>query len=89
MIIKFQGQTVEKSIPIPLIGARIHCDPNYYFHYVRNLCQQLKSEANFIDLDFNLRTKRTFDLNYISTLKAENFCTHPPKQSWLGVFTYE
>lgn len=89
MIIKYKDQTIEKTIPDPNVGSRIFCDPLYYFYYVKSVCDELRQTENFIDIDFSIYSKRRTESAYRLTLKAQNFCSRPPKVSFLGSFQYE
>ena len=84
LILRYKFGSIEESINLNRYGIRVQCDPVIYYYELKSICQKLKSEESFTDLDFSLYGKRVTDSSWLSEFQVTNFCKQPPKLSWLG-----
>jgi hypothetical protein len=63
------------------LAARIRCDPLVYYNFAKNKCVELKADANFVDLDLSLKSKRPNENLFHLIIDYQGFCSHQPDYS--------
>jgi hypothetical protein len=56
------------------LDARIACDPYVYFAVAKHLCAANEQNADFVDLDLSLRSRRATDPALRDVIDARSFC---------------
>ena len=56
------------------LGARVKCDPYMYFNMAKNLCNKLRADPQFADLDLYFQNKRTTDPEFKMRVSQKAFC---------------
>jgi len=70
------GRTRTLSLSNRRYSKRIACDPVLYFNLARNECRRLDvRKPKAIDLDLNLKSRRTTDPQLRDVIHIPNFCT--------------
>lgn len=69
---------LDLSMPLPV---RLQCDPVVFWNRARHLCRQWRRDAEFVDLDVALFSRRSSEKNVHTVIQMTDFCKTDPDYS--------